>query len=80
MRSENFSRKKFLLWGAGISSVFAVPMLLKFTSTKKHKAITEKMLTQDGKLVEINVTNIPSERKKIKNSDIRTWIHRRTSL
>jgi hypothetical protein len=78
MRSEKLSRKKFVLWGVGISSVFVVPTFLKFTSAKKHKTTTEKMLTQDGRLVEINVADIPAERKKIKKSDISTWIHGKT--
>lgn len=77
---NNVSRKKFLAWSVGISSLLAVPAFLKFSAKKKNKATAVKMLTQDGKLVEIDVANIPSQKKKIKQSEIHTWISKKTSL
>ena len=77
---KNVSRKKFLAWSIGISSLFSIPAFLKFSTKKKNKAMVEKMLTQDGKLVEIDVANIPSQKKKVKRSEIHTWINRKTSL
>jgi hypothetical protein len=77
---KNVSRKRFLAWGVGISSLLAVPALLKFRGKKKSKRTTVKMLTQEGKLVEINVADIPSKKKKINPSDIHTWINRKTSM
>jgi hypothetical protein len=35
---------------------------------------TVKMLTQDGKLVEIDEALLPAERKKISNSELKNWI------
>lgn len=77
---NNVSRKKFLTWSIGISSLIALPAFLKFSAKKKNKASTVKMLTQDGKLVEIDVANIPSKKKKIRQSEIHTWINKKTSL
>jgi hypothetical protein len=80
MENKNVSRKKFLAWSVCISSLLAVPAFLKFSNKKKKQSATAKMLTQDGKLVEIDVANIPSKKKKIKTADIHTWISKRTSL
>jgi hypothetical protein len=77
---KNVSRKRFLAWGVGISSLLAVPAFLKFRGKKKSKGTTVKMLTQEGKLVEINVDDIPSKKRKISPSDIHTWINRKTSM
>lgn len=77
--NKNVSRKKFLAWSVGISSLLVVPAFLKFSYKKKQTATT-KMLTQDGRLVEIDVTHIPSKKKKIKSADIHTWISKKTSL
>jgi hypothetical protein len=77
---KNVSRKKFLAWGVGVSSLLAIPAFLKFPGKKKSKGTTVKMLTQEGKLVEINVADIPSKKKKLNPSDIHTWITRKTSL
>ena len=71
---KKVSRKKFLTWSFGISSLLAVPAFLKISSEKKHKATTVKMLTQDGNLVEIDVAHIPAKRKRIKTEDIHRWI------
>ena len=77
---NNLSRKKFIAWSVGISSLLTIPAFLKFWARKKSKATTVKMLTQDGKLVEVDVANIPAKKKKIKAAEIHTWINRRTSL
>jgi len=77
---KNVSRKKFIAWSVGISSLLSFPAFLKFSSKKKSKATTVKMLTQEGKLVEINIADIPFKRKKIKEAEIHTWIDKKTSL
>jgi len=77
---KKVSRKKFLAWSVGISSLLAVPAFLKFPGRKKSKETTVKMLTQEGKLVEINVADIPAKKKKINLSEIHSWINRKTSL
>ena len=67
------TRKKFLLWGAAVLSSFTV---LKFIpGNKQKKTETIKMLTQDGKLVEVDITKIGcSNRKKISDDELKTWV------
>jgi hypothetical protein len=66
------SRKKFLLWGMGILSSVAA---IKFISLPKKKKETVKMLTQDGKLVEVDVTKIYcGKRKKISDDQLKNWV------
>lgn len=79
MENKSLSRKKFLAWGLGVTSFLALPGFLRF-SKKKKEAEKVKMLTQDGKLVEIDVTNIPEQKKKIRGADILTWVHKKSSL
>ncbi len=66
------SRKKFLLWSAATLS--SVSVLKFFKISKKENTETVKMLTQDGKLVEVNITAIPSKKKKITNKELQNWI------
>jgi hypothetical protein len=70
------SRKKFLLWSASVLSSLA---LLKFISgNKEKKTKTVKMLTQDGKLVEVDVEKLPgNKRKKITDEQLKTWVNRK---
>ena len=74
------SRKNFLAWSFGISYLLAIPAFLKFSNKKENKSTTVKMLTQDGKLVEIDVANIHEKKKKIKATEIQTWVNRKTAL
>lgn len=80
MENKNVSRKKFLAWSVGLSSLLAVPAFLKFAARRKDESTTVKMLTQDGRLVEIDVANIPSKRKKVKDAELHNWISRKKSL
>jgi len=79
MEKENkkVSRKTFLAWGVGVSSLLSIPAILKFSGKKKKAGNTVKMLTQQGTLVEIDMANIPSKKKKIKSEDIPTWINKK---
>jgi protein-disulfide isomerase len=71
--SQKFqSRKKFLLWGAAALS--SVSVLKFFKAPKKNKTETVKMLTQDGKLVEVTISAIPSKQRKITNKELQNWI------
>ena len=68
------SRKKFVLWGLGIlSSITAFKLI---TPAKKKKE-TVKMLTQDGKLVEIDKAFLHQDpqKKQATKKDILRWIH-----
>jgi len=72
------SRKKFLLWGATVLSSLTV---LKFISgSKPKKRETVKMLTRDGKLVEVDREKIiGSKRKNISDEQLKNWVHKKQS-
>jgi hypothetical protein len=66
---KNNSRRKFLWGGLGILSGIS---LFKFISSKKEKpaAATTKMLTEDGRLVEVDMEKI----KRTGNKDVINWV------
>lgn len=66
------SRKKFLLWSATILSSAAVFKFIRIP--KKKKSETVKMLTQDGKLVEIDKKLLASPGKKISDVELQQWV------
>jgi hypothetical protein len=73
------SRKKFVAWTAGIlSALTALTFFARPAAQKKTRTV--KMLTRDGELVEVEISKLPSKRKKIKDDDIHTWIQRKPSL
>jgi hypothetical protein len=73
-QSKNTSRKKFLLWGAATLSSLSI---LKFISGSKNKRSEKvKMLTQEGKLVEVDIAALPSQKKKITDKELQNWIRK----
>lgn len=66
------SRKKFLFWGS--FSLISFSLLNLFGRGKKPKKETIKMLTQDGKLVEVDVASIKRTGNKISDTEIHTWL------
>ncbi|QEC69862.1 hypothetical protein FRZ67_22120 [Panacibacter ginsenosidivorans] len=78
MKEENktSSRKKFML---GAIAIFTSLTALKFWLPKDNKKGTEKkdtvkMLTQDGRLVEIDKALLTSKNKKITDEELKTWV------
>ena len=67
------SRKKFILWSAAAISSVSVLKFFK-GGPKKEKTETVKMLTRDGKLVEVNISALPPKKKKITNKELQNWI------
>jgi len=77
------SRRKFV-WGLGVFSLFAAigsAAKFPFSGIRKVSApkpvcknTTVKMLTQDGRIVEIDATLIASNSKKISNTELQNWI------
>jgi hypothetical protein len=70
------SRKKFLLWGTALLSSFTV---LKFISGNKNKTNepvneTVKMLTEDGRLVEVDKKLLAVSGKKITDEELQKWV------
>ena len=67
---SHLSRKKFLFSGLSLAAIAA---FFKFgNQTEKKK--TAKFLTQDGKLVEIEIDKLPSSKKAATKEDVQTWI------
>ncbi|MFC0775007.1 hypothetical protein [Terrimonas alba] len=70
------NRKKFLLWGATILSSITVLKFLPYNKKKNNEPGNEtvKMLTRDGKLVEIDKKLLASSGKKISDKELQKWV------
>lgn len=71
------SRKKFLLWGAAAFSSFTFFRFFSGSNAGKKettKVETVKMLTEDGRLVEVDISKLPTATTKISNEDVHDWI------
>ncbi|CAH0997165.1 hypothetical protein EMA8858_03302 [Emticicia aquatica] len=68
------TRKKFIL--LSVVAVCSATVLKFFTgeNKKKDEGDTVKMLTQDGKLVEINTKLITQCGGKITNEELQKWV------
>lgn len=69
---KNSTRKKFLLWSAALLSSVAVFKFIPGGKPKKKETV--KMLTEDGKLVEVDIAALPSQKKKVTNKELQNWI------
>ena len=74
---KNLSRKKFLSWGIALSSMLTLPSIVwgrKPKPATKGKMV--KMLTPDGKLVEVDENILAAATKKAKagNAEIFQWM------
>ena len=77
MQNENspVSRKKFVFWSAGVLSVFTAARYFFSSGLKKRNTTTVKMLSQDGKLVEVDVTKLAcGKRKKVSDDELKNWV------
>ena len=74
-RQEKSTRKQFLLWGATILSSLT---LFRFTAGKKRKtSTTVKMLSQEGKLVEVDIEKLShSKGKKVTQEQLKNWVNK----
>jgi hypothetical protein len=70
-QNENKGRRKFIAWGIASAAVLAA---FKFIAPSRKKPTTVKMLTEDGKLVEVDIASLPSAKKKITNGELQNWI------
>lgn len=69
--NKNQGRRKFIGWGVASAAALAV---FKFIKPAAKKAGTVKMLTQEGKLVEVDIAALPANKKKITDSELKNWI------
>ena len=70
---KNNSRRRFLWGGLGILSGISV---FRFISSKKRvsTSATAKMLTEDGRLVEVDMEKIKRTGNKITDKDVINWV------
>lgn len=67
------------MWG-GLGIVSAIS-LLKFISPKKQRsAETAKMLTEDGRLVEVDMDKIKRTGNKISDKEVITWVKNKPTI
>ena len=69
--NKNQTRRKFISWGVISAAALAA---FKFIKPSGNKPQTIKMLTEDGKLVEIDIASLPPQKKKITNKELQNWI------
>ena len=80
IQNQDNSRRKLIV-GLGVLSLFPIAKLA--TSFKKKEVIacapeikTVKFLTQDGTLVEVDVTKINGGKEKISNQQLQSWVNK----
>ena len=76
-QQKKTTRKKFLLLGAGLVSAFA---FLKLSLPGKKKKETVKLLTRDGRLVEVDMTLAKRTGKKISAEEILRWVENKPTI
>lgn len=67
------TRRNFVGWGAGIMAVLS-SMSLLFARNKNKKKKTVKMLTRDGKLVEVDIKHLQSKVRLASKKEVQTWV------
>ncbi len=80
--SKISTRKKFLVWGATVLSAVAFTKFIPGApKVKKSEENMVKMLTQDGKLVEIDARKLScGKRKKINDEELKNWVTKQKPL
>jgi hypothetical protein len=83
VREQVKSRRKLLV-GLGILSIFPFLKIFKVRKTPEIIACnpgntkeTKKLLTQDGQLVEVDMSRIRMLQKKISNEELQGWIKKK---
>jgi hypothetical protein len=87
--NNDSTRRKLLMWGSlgSIALLFSELKINKLFSSKKDAiscgtitAKTTKMLTQDGQLVEIDISRLSNQKKsKVTTNQLKTWISKKIS-
>ncbi len=74
------TRKKFIVWGAAVLTSLTAFKLFSISkkpvlSQEEKKSATVKMLSQDGKLVEVDIEKLYcGKRKKISDAELKQWV------
>ena len=78
-QNKPVSRNKFLLWGASALAVVTTARFFFRPGAKKQKTATVKMLTQDGKLVEVDISKLPQKNSKASMEQVQNWVKKSPS-
>jgi hypothetical protein len=81
--TKNTNLRRKLIAGLGLFSLFPI-FKYGFISKKREiisctpetKNKTMKMLTQDGRLVEVDMSKINGSKEKITNNQLKNWVKR----
>ena len=65
-------RRRLISW-MGVLSVFTIAGAA-LMPWKNKKPKTVKMLTEDGKLVEVDVTQLSSHKRRISDKELQSWV------
>jgi hypothetical protein len=68
------SRRKFIALGVVAAGVLSAFKFLRPASAVAEKKQTVKMLSQEGKLVEVDVAALKGAKKKVTNNELQNWI------
>jgi len=71
---ETPSRRKILFWSAAILSGLS---LFRWMIPKQRQTETVKMLTRDGKLVEVDKKLLQGKKVKIKDKELLSWVNKK---
>jgi hypothetical protein len=67
-------RRKLLIWSAALLSGLS---LFRWRMPKEKQTETVKMLTRDGKLVEIDKTLLQGKKVKINDKELLSWVNKK---
>ncbi|HEV8505371.1 MAG TPA: hypothetical protein VGQ53_08230 [Chitinophagaceae bacterium] len=73
------SRKKVVVWTVAVLSILTAGKHL-LRSRRGNTKTTLKVLTQDGKLVEVDASKVAHKKRKIDDGEIFRWVKQRSSL
>lgn len=73
IEDNKVSRRKLVGW-LGVLSLFATAGAALIPWKTRKKPATVKMLTQDGRLVEIDATLLAANTKKVSDKELQTWV------
>jgi hypothetical protein len=76
MENDTQSRRRFLWLGAAVAGTVTIFSGLRIFRTAPKKTETAKMLTQDGQLVEVDITKLKKLNKKATKKDLLEWVKR----
>jgi hypothetical protein len=81
---RSVKNRRKLLAGLGILSIFPILRIFNFRKAPERIACspsdakeTKKLLTQDGQLVEVDMSQIKLLQKKISNEELQQWIRKK---